>query len=144
MLKGEPPFISSDTRKILADVIKQDIKFPEYFSEQAIDLIKRLLHPNPKHRLGSGKSGVEDIKSHPFFEDVEWEKITAKRVAPPYVPLIKSESDTSHFDNVHSNLNTMSRYPSQSKIMNSDASDSNFYFNAFHGKLFTNFITITK
>jgi hypothetical protein len=37
------------------------------FSSIATDFISKLLHKNPRKRLGGGKRGVENIKTHPFF-----------------------------------------------------------------------------
>mmetsp|Transcript_13376 Transcript_13376/g.13296 ORF Transcript_13376/g.13296 Transcript_13376/m.13296 type:complete len:86 (+) Transcript_13376:539-796(+) len=31
--------------------------------------------------------------SHPFFKDINWEKLYNKKVTPPYLPKIKSETD---------------------------------------------------
>ncbi len=41
-------------------------------SEQARSLIVNLLNRNPMKRLGAGPKGVEDIKKHAFFKDVDW------------------------------------------------------------------------
>jgi hypothetical protein len=39
-------------------------------SERAYDLIQRLLAKDFVNRLGA--NGVDEIKSHPFFEGVDW------------------------------------------------------------------------
>ena len=134
MLNGEPPFIASETKRILEDIIQQNIEFPDFFSENAIDLIQKLLNPNPKLRLGSGATGIDEIKSHPFFEDINWRNVATKMSQPPYVPQILSDSDTSNFDKMFTGFHTVSRYPSQSKMGDSNGSNNAFYFNAFHGK----------
>ena len=36
------------------------------------------------------------IKCHPFFSSIDWDSIGSK--APPCVPEIKDDEDTSHFD----------------------------------------------
>lgn len=53
---------------------------------QARDLLKRLLNPNKAQRLGCGESGIAEVKAHPFFQDVDWAKVAAKQVAPPFKP----------------------------------------------------------
>jgi len=30
---------------------------------------------NPSLRLGSGRTDAEEIKNHPYFEDVNWENV---------------------------------------------------------------------
>ena len=59
-----------------------------------MDLIEQLLDKNPSRRLKSGKS----IKNHPFFADIDWKKMKDKKIKPPYVPNLKCEDDTTHFD----------------------------------------------
>lgn len=41
---------------------------------------------------------IPNIKSHPWFSTVDWEKLIRKEVKPLFVPIIHSESDVSHFD----------------------------------------------
>jgi hypothetical protein len=38
-----------------------------------------LLDKNPIRRLGS-KRGPEEIKEHPYFEDVNWDDVLNKRI----------------------------------------------------------------
>uniref|UniRef100_H3A6J1 Ribosomal protein S6 kinase delta-1 n=1 Tax=Latimeria chalumnae TaxID=7897 RepID=H3A6J1_LATCH len=51
------------------------LNMPDYVSEEARSLIQQLLQFNPSERLGAGVSGVEDIKSHPFFTKLDWAKL---------------------------------------------------------------------
>ena len=39
---------------------------------QLIDLIKKILVKEVDKRMGYGASGYEEIKKHPFFEDIDW------------------------------------------------------------------------
>eukprot|EP00117_Sycon_ciliatum_P039295 scpid37917/ scgid29061/ Ribosomal protein S6 kinase delta-1; 52 kDa ribosomal protein S6 kinase; Ribosomal S6 kinase-like protein with two PSK domains 118 kDa protein; SPHK1-binding protein len=45
---------------------------PVHLSFQASSLLQNLLQPSAKERLGAGHSGIEEIKSHPFFAGVLW------------------------------------------------------------------------
>ena len=55
---------------------------PSYVSPIAKDLINRLLHRNPKKRLGC-TGGSDEIKQHPFFKKINWEKAYNKMYQPP-------------------------------------------------------------
>jgi hypothetical protein len=49
-------------------------------SENAKSLIKGLLKRNVIHRLGAGPSDSEEIKAHPFFDGLDWEKCKNRQV----------------------------------------------------------------
>jgi hypothetical protein len=49
-----------------------------------------LLVKNPSKRLGHQKE-EEEIKSQPFFKRIDWEKIEAREVQPPFIPKIVSK-----------------------------------------------------
>jgi serine/threonine protein kinase len=44
-------------------------------SSEAKNLIVNLLNRNPSKRLGAGQDGAEEIKRHPFFADIDWDKV---------------------------------------------------------------------
>ncbi|KAG2777558.1 hypothetical protein PC129_g9897 [Phytophthora cactorum] len=52
-------------------------------------------------RLGSGPTGDREIFDHPFFAGVNWEKLKARELSPPFQPKIKKDPsgvpDTSNF-----------------------------------------------
>lgn len=52
---------------------------------------------SPERRLG--KNGIEEIKNHPFFANVDW-SYGVRRMQAPYRPQICSPTDTSNFDPV--------------------------------------------
>ena len=41
-------------------------------------------------RLGCGKAGALEIKSHPWFEGLNWEAFAAKKLPAPYLPQASS------------------------------------------------------
>lgn len=53
-----------------------------------------LLDKDPYQRLMNPKM----IKSHAFFKDIDWKKMKQKKIKPPYVPTLKCDDDTAHFD----------------------------------------------
>jgi Protein kinase C terminal domain len=52
----------------------------------------------PDQRLGSGPTDAQEIMSHPFFANINWDDIYHKRIPPPFKPTIQSATDTSNFD----------------------------------------------
>ncbi|KAG0308759.1 hypothetical protein BGZ97_013265 [Linnemannia gamsii] len=72
-------------------------------SANAQDLIQRFLDKNPKTRLGSGLSGADavvQIKAHPFFKGIDFERLKTRDVTPPFQPHVgvMGDLDVSNFD----------------------------------------------
>jgi len=61
-------------------------------------LIKKLLQHKPTKRLGVLNGGAKDIKRHPWFKNFDWDRLITKQLKPPIIPKIKSNCDTSNFD----------------------------------------------
>uniref|UniRef100_A0A0D6QX76 non-specific serine/threonine protein kinase n=1 Tax=Araucaria cunninghamii TaxID=56994 RepID=A0A0D6QX76_ARACU len=97
MLVGYPPFYSDDPKLTCRKILcwKQWLKFPEEprISAEAKDLICRLLC-DVDHRLGS--RGVEEIKAHPWFKGVQWDKLYEMEAA--FKPVVNGELDTQNFE----------------------------------------------
>jgi protein kinase A len=74
------------------------VRWPPHIDPYAKDLIKRLLTADLTKRYGNLKGGVQDIKRHKWFADVDWKKMRRCEIPPPIVPVIKGDGDTSNFD----------------------------------------------
>ena len=53
----------------------------------------KLLVKSPEKRLGG-----ENVKSHPFFDSIDWEALAAGEVDPPFVPKSGDPLDTTYFE----------------------------------------------
>jgi serine/threonine protein kinase len=93
MLSGKTPFLGDSPKGILKAILTKNVSIPDYFTEEAKDLIRKLLKPNPSTRLGSGKKGIAEIKQHKFFKSIDWEKIFNKEYPVPFLPNIRSDSE---------------------------------------------------
>lgn len=97
MLYGYTPFRGKTRQKTFANILHKDIKFPSSISVslQTRQLIYRLLHRDPKNRLGS-REGANEVKHHPFFRGVNWALVRC--VTPPIVGVQKAEPTESDKD----------------------------------------------
>ena len=98
MIVGIDPFNDEDTMAIYQKVIKGKIKFPSYFPSDAKSLVKHLLVKDLSKRYGNLKDGVNDIKYHRFFNDLDWNKLIKCQLEAPYIPQIKNNADCDNFD----------------------------------------------
>ncbi|KAJ8510544.1 hypothetical protein OPV22_000978 [Ensete ventricosum] len=84
MLSGSSPFKDASEWLIFQRIITRDLKFPEFFSHEARDLIDKLLDTDPSKRPGAGPDGYASVKKHPFFNGVDWKNLR-KAPAPRLV-----------------------------------------------------------
>ncbi|AQK90713.1 uncharacterized protein LOC100285373 [Zea mays] len=96
MLVGYPPFYADDPITTCRKIVhwRNHLKFPEdaKLSNEARDLICRLLC-DVDHRIGS--AGADQIKAHPWFQGVAWDKLYEMEAA--FKPQVNDELDTQNF-----------------------------------------------
>ena len=95
MLSGKPPF-KLDNSDIYSLKFDQPIQMLNSFSENAKDLISKLLVIDPKKRLGADND-VNSIKSHPYFRDINWDEMKNLKYEPPFIPEISDDLDLRYF-----------------------------------------------
>lgn len=87
MLVGYPPFFSDSASETCKKIMnwKNNLAFPDKtkISDDALDLIKKLIVDVDK-RLGY--NGAEDIKKHPFFKKINWDRLIYS--IPPFIPKV--------------------------------------------------------
>ncbi|XP_052455377.1 serine/threonine-protein kinase N2-like isoform X2 [Carassius gibelio] len=98
MLVGESPFPGDDEEEVFDSIVNDEVRYPKFLSTEAISIMRRLLRRNPERRLGAGERDAEEVKSHPFFRDMDWAALLAKKIPPPFLPTIKGREDVSNFD----------------------------------------------
>ncbi|XP_003419259.1 ribosomal protein S6 kinase alpha-2 isoform X1 [Loxodonta africana] len=98
MLTGSLPFQGKDRKETMALILKAKLGMPQFLSMEAQSLLRALFKRNPSNRLGAGMDGVEEIKRHPFFVTIDWNKLYRKEIKPPFKPAVGRPEDTFHFD----------------------------------------------
>ncbi|KAI9144790.1 hypothetical protein BKA69DRAFT_1054431 [Paraphysoderma sedebokerense] len=93
---GVPPFHAAAPDKVFENILARNITYPPNvpISVEAKDLIEKLLTPDPSKRLGS--KGAAEVKSHPFFADLNWDTLLSEDAA--FIPNPASVEDTDYFD----------------------------------------------
>ena len=114
LLSGIPPF-KMEGNDINTLNFDQPLKMDNCFSEEAKDLINKLLVKDPKQRLGAGDGGVEKLKQHPYFKSINWDDLKELKVTPPFIPEIRDDTD----------LKYIARSIEENNISNSVDSDNN-------------------
>jgi serum/glucocorticoid-regulated kinase 2 len=104
MIYGIPPFWSESEAIMYNQILHAPLVFDESIAatDLVTDLMNGLLQKDPSKRLGKG--GIQEIKRHVFFADIDWETLLAKGYEPPFKPFVMGPSDTSMFDPEFTNL----------------------------------------
>ncbi|XP_026715231.1 citron Rho-interacting kinase isoform X2 [Athene cunicularia] len=104
MIYGRSPFTEGTSAKTFNNIMnfQRFLKFPEdvKVSSEFLDLIQSLLC-GQKERLD-----YEGLCCHPFFSKIDWNNI--RNSPPPFVPTLKSDDDTSNFDEPEKNSRVLS------------------------------------
>eukprot|EP00759_Apiculatamorpha_spiralis_P052804 PhF_6_TR6026/c0_g1_i1/m.8684/K13302/SGK1; serum/glucocorticoid-regulated kinase 1 len=84
MLTGCYPFLRQHTRETMKAILTQPLMFPPKpaLSDNAKDLLSRLLEKDPAKRLSNGQA----FQQHPFFDGLNFDLLERKELKPPFVP----------------------------------------------------------
>mmetsp|Transcript_14903 Transcript_14903/g.39935 ORF Transcript_14903/g.39935 Transcript_14903/m.39935 type:complete len:1263 (+) Transcript_14903:162-3950(+) len=95
-MMGIPPFHDASPERIFENVLNHAIEWPtvpDEMSAESLDLLQRLLDPNPRTRIGA--HGAEELKKHPYFAGIDWVNLRNKKAK--FIPEYLGEEDTSYF-----------------------------------------------
>ncbi|CAO1391430.1 unnamed protein product [Diamesa tonsa] len=92
-----PHFLSKEALKILQSVSSSIIPLV-IFDNKDVDLSFQLLEKDVSIRLGVMGGPEGDIKYHPFFNEVNWDRLEKREVEPPFKPQVRHPLDTQYFD----------------------------------------------
>ena len=78
MITGIPPFYAETKEELFHNIEHGNLKIPSSISEELKDLLHKLLEKDPAKRVG-----VEGIKEHPWFSDLNWKDVLGRKLRPP-------------------------------------------------------------
>lgn len=97
MTDGRTPFhISPNNEMLLYKKISTgDYIMPNAFSIELQDLLRKLLHTDASRRIGSSRHDSEELRSHKWFRNLNWEDLYKHKIPAPIRPRGKNETDIS-------------------------------------------------
>ena len=132
MLYGKTPFFNRDKERMYDLITNGSISYPKYLninkndeekileynvSEEAKDLINKLLEKDPGTRIG--RKGLDEIKKHPFFYGINFDDIKKKKLKALFKPNINKDDLTKNFDEEYFEME-ISESPVESWIKNGE------------------------
>ncbi|XP_053573046.1 G protein-coupled receptor kinase 6 isoform X3 [Bombina bombina] len=90
MIEGQSPF-QQRKRKIKREEVERLVKeaqeeYSVKFSPEARSLCTMLLCKDPMQRLGCTGRGAPEVKEHPLFKDINFKRLEAGILEPPFKP----------------------------------------------------------
>lgn len=67
-------------------------------SADAQDLIGKLCQVDQSHRLGNLSGGAKDVRNHPWFKNIDFDKLYKREIDAPIKPQLSGPADTRNFD----------------------------------------------
>lgn len=100
MTAGKPPFVARTVLKTYENILTVAYSMPKYFSRSLADLIYNLLQIDITKRFGTMKNAVEEIKTHKWFCNIDWNSLVNRKIAAPFCPNVTHPGDARNFDRI--------------------------------------------
>jgi serine/threonine protein kinase len=95
MMTGRPPFTSQNRKKTVDMIMNRKLTLPKFLTNEARDLLTRLLKKRPEARLG--RAGSQSIKAHQFFASIDWKRVLERQIEVPIKPVLRGAEDVNNF-----------------------------------------------
>ena len=131
LIFGTRPFVGNNKQEIANNILNTKINLeekdlPNNFSEYAADFINGLLKIKNNQRLGS--RGIDEIKNHSWFDDIDWPGIEYQNLEEKKIPFIPDlREDKNILDN--NDNKKIDKYNIILEKINREGIFNNFYFN---------------
>ena len=94
-MNGYRPYLGRSRKEIKELIQTKQVKIknedlPKGWSNIAAEFINALLQRKPSKRLGY--KNIEEIKSHPWMKDINWELLEKKELKAPFLPYFNKEN----------------------------------------------------
>jgi len=94
MMTGLPPFYTEDEENMYHKIMTAELNIPAFFSAELADIIRQFLQRNPQDRL----QDAERIKAHPWFREINWDRLLRLEIEPPFKPKVRNAEDLQNID----------------------------------------------
>jgi hypothetical protein len=87
---GRRPYVGRSRKEIREHILSKQVQvrmeeLPKGWSPEAVNFVNRMLQRTPSKRLGF--NGIDEVKEHAWFRDLNWGKLLRKEMESPYTPI---------------------------------------------------------
>ena len=116
LIFGVTPFFDRNRSKMFQAITLNEPRYPADAEPNTINFINRLLTKDPKRR-----ANFTQLKNHPFWNNLNFDDVLAKKIKPAFIPDIKDNKSTNNF------YDEFTAEPAADSIASSiDSSQNNF------------------
>eukprot|EP00455_Lapot_gusevi_P047612 TRINITY_DN6460_c0_g1_i8.p1 TRINITY_DN6460_c0_g1~~TRINITY_DN6460_c0_g1_i8.p1 ORF type:complete len:280 (+),score=64.76 TRINITY_DN6460_c0_g1_i8:66-842(+) len=76
---------------------ERPLEFAKSLSKECQSFIRHLLVVDVKHRLGCGPRGWNEVKEHPWFAGLDWERMARQEIPAPHQPDLEKANCSNKF-----------------------------------------------
>lgn len=105
LMSGHNPFAfpAGNSREIMKAILREPLTFhARQTDRKARFFLSTVLNKRVEFRGGCLKGGIGALKGHVWFSELDWAGLDAKRVPAPWIPDLKNDFDSEHFDKFES------------------------------------------